>query len=80
MLLRQRILSKSTSQSSSKSGISPAKIKQVIADIESDMSSVKKIRQTISDIEGRMEDMRSEITNFSGKIRKRQEDLQELID
>jgi septal ring factor EnvC (AmiA/AmiB activator) len=80
MLLRQRILLKSTSQSSAKSGISPDKIKQVIADIESDMSSVKKIRQTISDIEGRMEDMRSEITNFSGKIRKRQEDLQELID
>jgi len=80
MLLRQRILAKTTSQSSAKSGISPAKIKQVIADIESDMSSVKKIRQTISDIEGRMEDMRSEITNFSGKIRKRQEDLQELID
>jgi len=80
MLLRQRILSKITPQSSAKSGISPDKIKQVIADIESDMSSVKKIRQTISDIEGRMEDMRSEITNFSGKIRKRQEDLQELID
>ena len=80
MLLRQRILSKSTKQSAAKSGISPDKIKEVIAEIESDMSSVKKIRQTISDIEGRMQDMRNEITTFSSKIRKRQEDLQELID
>ena len=80
MLLRERIIAKSVPNSSAKSGISAEKIKQVIADMESDMSSVKKIRQTISDIEGRMEDMRSEITNFSGKIRKRQEDLQELIE
>ena len=72
--------SKSTKQSTAKSGISPDKIKEVIAEIESDMSSVKKIRQTISDIEGRMQDMRNEITTFSSKIRKRQEDLQELID
>lgn len=80
MLLRERVIAKSVPNSGAKSGISPDRIKQVIADIESDMSSVKKIRQTISDIEGRMEDMRSEITNFSGKIRKRQEDLQELIE
>ena len=50
-----------------------------MADIEKDMSSVKKLRQTISDIEGRIEDMRSELTNFSGNIRNRQEDLQELV-
>tara|TARA_Y100001980_G_C14503810_1_gene279545 strand:- start:92 stop:1192 length:1101 start_codon:yes stop_codon:yes gene_type:complete len=80
MLLRERIISKSVTDPSAKSGISPDRIKQVVSDIESDMSSVKKIRQTISDIEGRIEDMRSEITNFSGKIRKRQEDLQDLIE
>jgi hypothetical protein len=78
VLLRERILANSSPSSSSKS-IQPNQIKQIVADIEKDMSSVKKLRATISDIEGRIEDMRSELTNFSGNIRNRQEDLQELV-
>lgn len=78
MLLRERILS-SASPTSSKSQIKPEQVKEIVAEIEKNLSSVKKLRNTISDIEGRLDDMREELTEFSGNIRNRKEDLLELI-
>jgi len=80
MVLRERILASASSTSSTtKSQIKPEQIKQIVKDIDSNMSSFKKLRNTITDIEGRIEDMGSELTLLRGNIKNRMEDLTGLI-
>ncbi len=80
MLLRERIMSESTTDNTSaQKSIDPKKVREITEDIVRDMSSTKKMRQILSDVEGRINAIRDEINVYQSKIQSRVDELNQLL-